>query len=860
MSDGKKILTCVCAIAKNENHYIREWVEHYKNIGFDSIYLFDNNDSNGENFSEVIGDFIDNKFVIVDKTYRGKSGKLYQIDAYQLFYSKNKNKYDWILFVDIDEFLTFENCSNIKSFLNNNKFNGYDMIRFCWKCYTDNNLVYVKNNNYSVKRFTEVTDVYSTQCKSMIRGGLNVTKFNCHGVYESWVKSCDALGNPCDNGSVGDACNIGIRKVWNGAWINHYRFKTISEFFEVKKKNWEWLDKAKTLLSLNAFFSVNEITNEKLEYLKSNNIEYSTEKIIISFTTWKKRIHLTTHVFNLMLSQTKLPNKIILNLAVEEFPGKENDLPKDLIKLINNKNHICSINWVNEDTKVWKKFMPILNKYPNDVIIPIDDDIEYPKNYVEVMYSEYIRRGKLQPIVCYPNLRENNIYSHSGPFSLIKKEFFGEYLDEIYNGLISKKKDIHWQSDEVYTYCILLNKRRYYFTNKIDGKKLYDSSSENKKNAYSDYKNGWTNLMNKIKTELNTFILERYHVDKNSILSNKINVNFTTWKGRDKTIDKMLETIKNQTLKPDAVNLFLSKTEYNNIIPENIKKLYENGYITNIIWIEGNIYSYKRWEIMKKYSGWYNIFVDDDILYDLNYVKDLYNTAIKNQGCEIVWSSLEEDYVGVKREYLKYDSTLTKSKKLQTLSGVSCYPPFTFPLESFNHIKDRDMWCKKCDDSWNRAWLIKNNVNIVRIYDRRKKVWKVIDETQDVGIWNTENKLYVNGVENIVKNFANALICANAVEEAKKIWPKFDIYACCSKELLKSLGKENLIKSEPVVTTHKDDIKQVVEHDDAPIYITDSKPVKKQKIIRHADTITKIKKKPPVKKLRTFIQHYDRMY
>ena len=44
----------LCAIAKNENLYIREWVEHYKNIGVSKIFLYDNNDIDGERFEEVI--------------------------------------------------------------------------------------------------------------------------------------------------------------------------------------------------------------------------------------------------------------------------------------------------------------------------------------------------------------------------------------------------------------------------------------------------------------------------------------------------------------------------------------------------------------------------------------------------------------------------------------------------------------------------------------------------------------------------------------------------------------------------------------------------------------------------------------
>ena len=44
----------ICAIAKNENNYINDWVNWHINIGFDHIYLYDNNDIN----MPFVGDFI----------------------------------------------------------------------------------------------------------------------------------------------------------------------------------------------------------------------------------------------------------------------------------------------------------------------------------------------------------------------------------------------------------------------------------------------------------------------------------------------------------------------------------------------------------------------------------------------------------------------------------------------------------------------------------------------------------------------------------------------------------------------------------------------------------------------------------
>jgi hypothetical protein len=61
---------------------------------------------------------------------------------------------------------------------------------------------------------------------------------------------------------------------------------------------------------------------------------YIDDVIIVSFTSWKKRIHLCLNTFKQMLKQTMLPDKIILNLSIEEFPNKESELPQDLVEFV----------------------------------------------------------------------------------------------------------------------------------------------------------------------------------------------------------------------------------------------------------------------------------------------------------------------------------------------------------------------------------------------------------------------------------------------------------------------------------------------------------------------------------------------
>jgi hypothetical protein len=65
-----KIRVAIVAIGKSENHYIKEWVEHYYNLGVNKIFLYDNNDIDGEKFEDEIAKYIKSGYVEIIN-YRG---------------------------------------------------------------------------------------------------------------------------------------------------------------------------------------------------------------------------------------------------------------------------------------------------------------------------------------------------------------------------------------------------------------------------------------------------------------------------------------------------------------------------------------------------------------------------------------------------------------------------------------------------------------------------------------------------------------------------------------------------------------------------------------------------------------------
>ena len=58
---------CICTPVKDENRYIKEYVEHYEKYGVDKIFLYDNNNVDGERLENIIKTFqslVDNNNMI----------------------------------------------------------------------------------------------------------------------------------------------------------------------------------------------------------------------------------------------------------------------------------------------------------------------------------------------------------------------------------------------------------------------------------------------------------------------------------------------------------------------------------------------------------------------------------------------------------------------------------------------------------------------------------------------------------------------------------------------------------------------------------------------------------------------------
>ena len=281
----------VCCIGRLENKYIREYVSYYEKIGFDKIFLYDNNMEDEERFEDVIGDYIENGFVeVID--YRGRDRA--QLSAYQDCYDRHGDEYDWIGFFDIDEFFTFINREpNIKVYLSDGRFRDYDMIHVNWLCYGDNDLVRYEDKPVT-KRFTHPIAPFDSKrtydfpennhIKTLIRGGLNNVKWSKtpHTPICDGIKCCNGAGEECNPNSPFNNYE------YSTVCLRHYQTKTIEEFYTNKVKR-GYPDGNKSFFDTHSwvtnFFKSNKITSEKLAYI--NEVSDNKNKLDIFICTHK---------------------------------------------------------------------------------------------------------------------------------------------------------------------------------------------------------------------------------------------------------------------------------------------------------------------------------------------------------------------------------------------------------------------------------------------------------------------------------------------------------------------------------------------------------------------------------------------
>lgn len=191
----------VC-IAKNEDYYLDEWLEYNHKLGFDRIIMYENNWR-----------------CSLEKDYLTKipfDGDVMQLPAYNDFVKKNK-EFDWVAFIDCDEFITLLKHNNIKDFIEDYKNpNGISLNWFLfgsggqYNRETNSLLKQFKHRNSIVDKHIKVIMNLKSKFKMVLPHNSNLTVVDTN---KKIIKGAFNVDGPTDV-----------------AYINHYHSKTFEDY------------------------------------------------------------------------------------------------------------------------------------------------------------------------------------------------------------------------------------------------------------------------------------------------------------------------------------------------------------------------------------------------------------------------------------------------------------------------------------------------------------------------------------------------------------------------------------------------------------------------------------------------------
>ena len=206
----------IICIAKDEDHYIDEWLKYHFKLGINRVFVYQNN-------WRYAGD----KSQYNNVEWIAFDGEYMQMKAYNDFIDNRSSDVDYAGFFDVDEFLCLKKDYDAQSFFN--RYNDYYGFCVNWRLFGDNNLKSVDNNWSVIKRFTRCQKTLDKHVKTFLNMKMCHKMFhfvNPHFVdaslqYDVIVDSTKTryVHGPFNENASNDIVQL-----------NHYNVKTFEEY------------------------------------------------------------------------------------------------------------------------------------------------------------------------------------------------------------------------------------------------------------------------------------------------------------------------------------------------------------------------------------------------------------------------------------------------------------------------------------------------------------------------------------------------------------------------------------------------------------------------------------------------------
>lgn len=208
----------ICAIAKNEGPYFREWIDWHLSQGVEKFYIYDNESS--DETKEVLLPYIESGIV----EYNYFPGRKRQLAAYDDCMERHRLDTRWIAVIDIDEFIVPVKDASITEFLQ--RMEGAASVEINWMIYGSGGAKKKMEGDVMQRFRKHALPEHPLNCwvKSIIDPRQVCTMTGCH-------EAARISGKPVDsNGKVITTHFRDRAALHDVIHINHYAVKSYEEF------------------------------------------------------------------------------------------------------------------------------------------------------------------------------------------------------------------------------------------------------------------------------------------------------------------------------------------------------------------------------------------------------------------------------------------------------------------------------------------------------------------------------------------------------------------------------------------------------------------------------------------------------
>jgi len=204
----------LCAIAKDETPFLREWVAYHHFIGFEKIYIYDN-DSHPP-VRDSIADFYD-RHICDSYTIPGKA---MQLVAYNHCLKNHGDEFEWLAFFDLDEFLCLVQDKDARTLLRD--YEQFSALSINWSVFSSSGKL-SSPTGFVTENYTQHIK-YSVNSKCIVRPATVKMPFTSHHFLYHHGLAVNAMNHP----SLGAYTPLAIDKVR----LNHYQYKSQQDYEE----------------------------------------------------------------------------------------------------------------------------------------------------------------------------------------------------------------------------------------------------------------------------------------------------------------------------------------------------------------------------------------------------------------------------------------------------------------------------------------------------------------------------------------------------------------------------------------------------------------------------------------------------